>query len=269
MYRADYVEQNQSKQDTAGTLEEAEELEGERVNTGIPGLNRVLGTNRIDDRSGLHLPSSIIFSGGQGSGKSTLLLEMLALIKEKKTLLISTEQTLGEIKLSLIGIGRGKQAAKIHAYSLLDDHCEVDIAFKKIEEENPRVVVIDSLTKMRSTPFSKRDKALSPVEIVERFKRDAETNSRAVILVAHMTKGDQISGKREQLYDVSTVLMLIRQDAHTRLLHCPDKNRFGSTAETALFRIDRQGIREIREKTEEQREMPKRRRKEKAKVISG
>jgi DNA repair protein RadA/Sms len=267
MYRNDYTESNQPRQDTAGTLEDAEELEGERIDTGISGLNRVLGTNRIDDRSGLHLPSSVIFSGGQGSGKSTLLLEMLALIKEKKTLLLSTEQTLGEIKLSLIGIGRGKQAAKIHAHSLLDDHCDAEVAFEKIEEANPRLVVVDSLTKMRNSRGFRKDKSFSQVELVERFKRDAETNNRAVILVAHMTKGDQISGKREQLYDVSTVLMLIRQDAHTRLLNCPDKNRFGSTAETALFRIDRQGIREIREETEEPREMPKRRRK--AKVVAG
>lgn len=227
------------------TLEDVEALSGERIDTGIPGLNRVFGRNRGSEEYGLYIPSVTAFAGGQGCGKTTLVLTMLALMKERRKLLLHTEQSLPEIKSSLIGIGLGNKASKIHAYSLLKDDCEVSVAMKKIRYANPRVVIVDSINKMRDSSFKSGDKFARQVHIVDMFKKDADENDRATILISHLTKEDKIAGARELLHDVSTVMMLVKQGERLRLLHCPEKNRFGDTTEKAYFEMGRHGLVEV------------------------
>jgi len=235
------------------SLDDVEEFEGDRIDTGIKGLNRVFGTNRNDPRQGLHLPSSTIFAGGQGCGKTTLILKMLALIKERNSLLLSTEQVLSEIKASIVGTGLRQRATRIKAFSLLDYQSSIEVAMDQIEALDPRVVVVDSVSKLRHPGFKHRDRLGAQIEMVEILKRDAEQNNRATILVSHLTKQDQVSGARESAYDVSTVLVLEKCDAHLRLLHCPEKNRFGDLSEKAYFRIDKHGIRDLTDTSEDPR----------------
>lgn len=227
------------------TLDEVQSLDGERIDTGIDGLNRVFGTNRNDSRQGLAIPSSVIFSGSEGSGKSTLILTMLAKTPERKTLLISTEQTLSEIKATLIGIQLGHRASRIQAYSLLDEECSMEVAWEKIKAVNPRILILDSISKMREFGQRTKDHNASRIRIVEAFKRDAELNQRATIMIAHMTKEEQVAGARANLHDVSTILMLTKQDKTLRRLHSPGKNRFGDTSEEAFFRMERTGMLEV------------------------
>lgn len=234
-----------ASQKAVPTLDEVESLDGERIDTGIPGLNRVCGTNRTDSRQGLAIPSSVIFSGSEGSGKSTLILTMLAKTPERKTLLISTEQTLAEIKATLIGIQLGHRAARIQAYSLLDEECSMEVSWEKIKAVNPRILIIDSISKMKELGQRSKDHVSSRIRIVEAFKRDAELNHRSTIMIAHMTKEEQVAGARANLHDVSTILMLTKQDKTMRRLHSPGKNRFGDTSEEAFFRMERTGMLEV------------------------
>lgn len=227
------------------TLDEVQSLDGKRIDTGIAGLNRVFGTNRNDSRQGLAIPSSTIFTGDEGSGKSTIILKMLAVTKEKKSLLISSEQTLSEIKATVIGIGLAHLANRIQAYSLLDDSCNIEVAFEKILAVDPRLLVIDSVTKMRDLSRGQRNGLNTKVRIVEQFKRDAEQNNRATILISHMTKEKKISGAQESLYDVSTVLMLEKKDRTLRRLYVAGKNRFGDPSEEAFFEMTRNGMKEV------------------------
>lgn len=245
MVRPDYVPVALGGKTPVLTLEEAEMLDGVRVDTNIAGVNRVLGTNRSDDRSGLFVPGTTLFAGGQGCGKTTLLLQVLALIKTRSTLLLSSEQSLPEIKSSLVGIGLEEKASRIKAYSLLDDDCRLSVAMEKINAVNPKVLVIDSINELADDLSVGRDQLTKRVRIIRHFKADAEQNNRAIILTAHLTKDDSVAGKREQLHVASTVMLLERLDSSRRLLHCPEKNRFGDTSQKAYFRMTRHGLVEI------------------------
>lgn len=227
------------------TLDEVQTLDGKRIDTGIAGLNRVFGTNREDSRQGLAIPSSTIFTGDEGSGKSTIVLKMLAMTKERNSLFLSTEQMLSEIKATVVGIGLGHLSSRIQAYSLLDDGCSIDVAFEKIMALNPRLLAVDSVTKMRESGRAIRNGLQSKVRIVERFKRDAEINNRATIMISHMTKDKKIAGAQESLYDVSTVLMLEKRDRSLRRLYIGGKNRFGDPGEEAFFEMSRTGLQEV------------------------
>lgn len=244
MYRIDYVPCALPEKKLVPTLGDAQELEGRRIDTGIHGLNRVLGTNRSDDRTGLHVPSTVMLGGGQGSGKTTLILKMLAHIKN--ALLLSSEQRLSEIKSSLVGVGLGWAAERIQAYSLLDDDCSIQVALETIKKVNPRVLVIDSINELRDPTARKNSDPLAlRVRIIRQLKEDSEKNDRATIMTAHFTKTDEIAGRREQLHVVSTVMLLTRIDHRLRLLCCPEKNRFGDIAERAYFEMSRKGLFEV------------------------
>lgn len=236
------------------TLQDARELPGHRVDTGIPGLNRVLGRNRHGRGPfGLHVPSSILFGGSQGCGKTTLLLMALALMREREVLLLSTEQTLAEIKASLIGIGLGQHARSIPAYSLLEHDCLLEKADSIIRALDPRVVVIDSINDLRDDTIRSRDQLSRRLTLIRHFKADAEQNNRAIIMTAHLTKSDSVAGRREQLHVASTVMMFTKEkdNERRRLLCCPDKNRFGDISEKAYFEMGPNGLVEVPEDADE------------------
>ena len=235
------------------TLGDAEELQGQRIDTGIPGLNRVLGTNRSDDRTGLHVPSVVILGGGQGSGKTTLILNMLANLKN--ALFLSSEQHLSEVKSSLIGIGLGWAADRIQAYSLLDDDCSFQKAMEVVRKVNPRVLAIDSVSELKELGQKSSDPLAARVRMIRELKNDAETHRRATIMTAHFTKADEIAGRREQLHVVSTVMLMTRVDAKLRMLSCPEKNRFGSIEERAYFEMSRKGLFEVSPPTADTEDM--------------
>lgn len=260
----DWVRPRAERERVVPSLEEAEALEGDRIDTGIPGLNRVLGTNRNDPRTGLHLPSSILLGGGPGCGKTTLLLQMLARVKTTSVLLISAEQTLSEIKASLVGIGLGAFAPKILAYSLLEDEGNVNVAMEKIQILNPRVLVVDSLSELKDPLTDTGDVSANQARLVQLFKRDAETHKRATILISHLNKEDDLSGARKNPYKVSTVMIMAVVGKRRRQLSCA-KNRFGDTTEIAHFDMGPKGLIEVSQiqAEEDKREEKKKREEEK------
>jgi DNA repair protein RadA/Sms len=242
------------------TLDEVEEFRGERVDTGVPGVNRVLGRNRADGKTGLHLPSCVIFGGGQGCGKTTLMMTVLAKVREPRTLFLTSEQTLAEVKSTLVGIGLQAYAGRIQAHSLLDEGCDLAAAMAKVAAVRPRVLVVDSVSKLRDAAHDTPDANANQARLVEAFKRDAEVHHRATVLVSHLNKEDEVRGNRTAQYDVSAVMILAKHDKTRRRLHCPDKNRFGNIAEEAWFAMGERGMTEIptpdldEERREERRE---------------
>lgn len=245
MVRPDYVKEKDDSWISSSTLEDVDEPEGERIKTGISGLDRVLGINRSDNQSGLHIPGCTIFGGGHGCGKTTLLLTMLALTKERDTLLLHTEQSLGPLKASLVGIGLGHKARRIRAYALSADDNRMSAAIEKIDELNPRVVVVDSINLLQDDITGAKGRMDRLVGMITYFKTHSDEHRRAIIMTAHLTKDDSIGGRREQLHVGDTVMMLERIDDRIRKLHCPEKNRFGPITEKAYFEMGRNGMKEL------------------------
>src|SRR5207244_5286176 len=73
-------------------LVDVEAADAERIPTGVPELDRVLGGGLV--------PASLVLVGGEpGVGKSTLLLTALAAIsKERRALLVTGEESVAQVK---------------------------------------------------------------------------------------------------------------------------------------------------------------------------
>src|SRR6202007_1120561 len=97
-----------------------------RIATGIPELDRVLGGGLV--------PASLVLVGGEpGVGKSTLLLTALrAMSGERRTLLITGEESVAQVKLRAERLG-GAANVEILAETELDVVCET------LETERPAV----------------------------------------------------------------------------------------------------------------------------------
>ena len=106
--------------------------ESERISTGVPELDRVLGGGLV--------PASVVLVGGEpGVGKSTLLLNALgAISRERRALLVTGEESVAQVKLRAARLG-GCDDVEILAETELDVVCEM------LERERPAVCVIDSV----------------------------------------------------------------------------------------------------------------------------
>src|SRR6476646_9193459 len=106
--------------------------EAERISTGVPELDRVLGGGLV--------PASLVLVGGEpGVGKSTLLLTALAeMSKERRALLVTGEESAAQVKLRAERLG-GAAGVEILAETELDTVCAT------LEAERPAVCVIDSV----------------------------------------------------------------------------------------------------------------------------
>ena len=98
-------------------LVDVEVEEARRISTGVPELDRVLGGGLV--------PASLVLVGGEpGVGKSTLLLTALqAMSADRRTLLITGEESVAQVKLRAERLG-GAANVEILAETELDIVCE-------------------------------------------------------------------------------------------------------------------------------------------------
>src|SRR4051794_34989398 len=94
-------------------LVDVETDEAQRIPTGVPELDRVLGGGLV--------PASLVLVGGEpGVGKSTLLLTALAAMStSRRTLLITGEESVAQVSLRAARLG-GAGAVEILAETELD-----------------------------------------------------------------------------------------------------------------------------------------------------
>lgn len=220
-------------------------MKGVRVSTGIEGLDRVLGHDwRDPEKTGIHVPSVILFAGAAGSGKSTLLLRLAARIKLKSRRpfqYVTSEQTLSEIRENAERLGlSNEEIRRIEA----EECVELQDVLKAMKKVNPQVAVVDSLNELVDSKNDTNDTQANMIRYATAFKVEAETNNRAIILITHMNKQHEIAGVQRLQHIVSTVMILSSdaRDKTKRKIGCPKKNRFGNTADEAWFSMTEHGL---------------------------
>jgi DNA repair protein RadA/Sms len=211
-------------------LVDVEVEEAKRISTGVPELDRVLGGGLV--------PASLVLVGGEpGVGKSTLLLTALQLMsEERRTLLITGEESVAQVKLRAERLG-GAANVEILAETELDVVCET------LEAERPDVCVIDSVQTLYSAELGSSPGSVAQVrEAAGRLLRVSKQNGVATILVGHVTKDGSVAGPRVLEHLVDCVLQFEgdRYRAH-RVLRAV-KNRFGSTNEIGVFEMTGVGL---------------------------
>lgn len=222
------------------TLADAKPLTGIRISTGIEGFDRVLGRSWRTNQNGIHIPSTVLFAGAAGVGKSTLLMRMAASVKTEKFLYLSTEQTVDEIRDNAERCGLSEaDLVRIIAMRITD----LSEAVSAMKEHKSKVVVLDSLNELVDPKNDTGDTHANLIRSTTAFKLDAEENKRGILMITHMNKKEEIAGVQRIQHIVSAV-MRIEKRGQLRVVHCPDKNRFGSTSEKAYFRMTERGMEE-------------------------
>jgi DNA repair protein RadA/Sms len=211
-------------------LVDVEATDAERIPTGVPELDRVLGGGLV--------PASLVLVGGEpGVGKSTLLLTALAAIsKERRALLVTGEESTAQVKLRAERLG-GAQQVEVLAETELETVCAT------LEAERPDVCVIDSVQTLYSSELGSAPGSVAQVrEAAARLLRVAKETGVATILVGHVTKDGAVAGPRVLEHLVDCVLQFEGDRYHEHRVLRAAKNRFGSTNELGVFEMTGTGL---------------------------
>src|SRR5829696_1640532 len=211
-------------------LVEVEAEEAERIATGVPEFDRVLGGGLV--------PASLVLVGGEpGVGKSTLLLTALAAMsKERRAVLVTGEESVAQVKLRAARLG-GAERVEILAETELSTVCAT------LERERPDVCVIDSVQTLYSSELGSAPGSVGQVrEAAARLLRVAKQAGVATILVGHVTKDGAVAGPRVLEHLVDCVLQFEGDRYHDHRILRAAKNRFGSTNELGVFEMTGSGL---------------------------
>jgi DNA repair protein RadA/Sms len=212
-------------------LGEVSASEGERISTGVPELDRVLGGGLV--------PASLVLVGGEpGVGKSTLLLSALGAISRagRSALLVTGEESATQVSLRAARLG-GAESVGILAETDLDVVCAT------LEESRPDVCVIDSVQTLHASELGSAPGSVAQVrEAAGRLLRVAKAAGVATILVGHVTKDGAVAGPRVLEHLVDCVLQFEGDRHHEHRVLRATKNRFGSTNELGVFEMTGTGL---------------------------
>jgi DNA repair protein RadA/Sms len=211
------------------------EREEDRIPTGSPGVDRVLG-------GGLVPGSVVLLAGAPGIGKSTLLLQLASNLvgAGHPCLIASGEEGHGQVAararrlgISVEGVGfvPGRDLHEVIATALV---------------ERPTVLVVDSIHTVRDRGSDALPGGLSQVRTcADSLAAVAKEHDMVVVLVGHVTKDGDLAGPRTLEHTVDSVLSFEGDPRSGRRVLSGGKNRFGPEGEVAWFEMGADGLREV------------------------
>jgi DNA repair protein RadA/Sms len=201
-------------------------------------LNRVLG-------GGLVPGSLVLLSGEPGIGKSTLLLQLALKAKNLKTLYVTGEESELQVKMRAERIVQGDN----QCYILTETNCKSIL--HAAQQLQPAMIVVDSIQTVWSPDIESSPGSVSQVrECATEFLKFAKSTQIPVFLVGHITKDGNIAGPKVLEHMVDTVLLFEGDRNYVFRLVRAFKNRFGSTAELAIYEMKGDGLREVNNPSE-------------------
>ncbi|HUN80438.1 MAG TPA: DNA repair protein RadA [Phycisphaerae bacterium] len=209
-----------------------------RYPSGISEFDRMLG-------GGIVPGSAILVGGDPGIGKSTLLLQAGHRLAAagRKTLYISSEESLGQIRLRGERLGLLKDKSTGAEHLLISAAANLDIITNLIEKERPQVVVIDSIQMVyRPDMTAAPGSATQLRDAAARLIWLAKQMSFSLLLVGHVTKEGAIAGPKILEHLVDCVAYFEGDRFHAHRIIRTIKNRFGSTDEIGVFEITDSGL---------------------------
>ncbi|PZD78985.1 DNA repair protein RadA [Mesonia sp. K7] len=204
----------------------------QRYKTVSKEFNRVLGGGIV--------PGSLILLGGEpGIGKSTLLLQIALKIKYK-TLYVSGEESLQQIKM------RADRIFKDSKNCFILSETNTQNIFQQIEKTAPELLIVDSIQTLHTNYIESSPGSVSQIKActAELIKFAKQTNI-PVILIGHINKEGSIAGPKVLEHMVDVVLQFEGDRNHMYRILRSHKNRFGSTHELGIYEMQGEGLREI------------------------
>ena len=196
-------------------------------------LDRILGGGLV--------PGSMVLIGGEpGIGKSTLSLQIPLHCAELKTLYVSGEESARQIKLRAQRLGGIHDNCYILCETLLENILD------RAAEELPQLIIIDSIQTIYSQVIESSPGSVTQVrESAAALLKFAKETNTPVIIIGHITKDGMIAGPKVLEHIVDVVLQFEGDTRHSYRILRSIKNRFGSTAELAIFEMINTGLREV------------------------
>ncbi len=198
-------------------------------------LNRVLG-------GGLVKGSLVLIGGEPGIGKSTLILQSVVRNPALKTLYVSGEESIGQIRLRA---DRLSDADNVD-HCLLFSETQLETILETTLEIRPDLLVIDSIQTIQTAKSETSLGSLSQVrECTSILLSFAKEYDIPVILVGHITKEGSIAGPKVLEHLVDTVIRFEGDQNHQYRILRAIKNRFGNTDEIGIYEMRSDGLREV------------------------
>jgi len=214
-------------------LHDANSSEFRRTLTGIGELDRVLG-------GGLMQASVVLVGGEPGIGKSTLMLQLAPRLAPAKVLYISGEESPNQIR-------ERAERLSIQADNLwLIPEVNLERILEVIEHEKPALVIIDSIQTIYSGEYQSSAGTITQIrECAAMLIRAAKQQNVILMIIGHITKEGALAGPKALEHMVDTVLQFEGEGYQRYRIVRSVKNRFGSTNEIGVFRMDESGLEEV------------------------
>lgn len=206
--------------------------------SGLEEFDNVLG-------GGIFKGSVVLLSGDPGFGKSTLLSQVSSHVSTNgnTVLYVSGEESKSQ------GKKRFDERLQLSSENVYLQHSrQFEEVQRSIEDIKPDLLIIDSIQTIGTDTVDGTLGGVAQVKAVTALLVSvAKQTGIAVFIIGQVTKDSNIAGPRLLEHMVDTVLKL-EGDPQTDLrLIRPQKNRFGSVLELAVFEMDSKGLREVRD----------------------
>ncbi len=209
----------------------------ERVDTGFPEVNTVLG-------GGIVTGSMTLIGGSPGIGKSTLILQIVANVARigKKVLYISGEESVEQIAL------RARRLDVAEDPVLLLTETSVETILDTVATEKPDFLIVDSIQTLFTDEVASAPGSVSQVrECTAMLMSLAKKSGTSLFIIGHVTKDGSIAGPRVLEHMVDTVLHFEGDSNYSYRILRGVKNRFGPSGEIALLGMENHGLVEMKD----------------------
>ena len=205
----------------------------DRVSLGNAEVDRLLG-------GGIVKGSLVLMGGEPGIGKSTLSLQIPLSCPSLKVLYVTGEESVKQVKMRADRLGGDASNCLIYSETLMDN------ILAEAEEAAPDLVIVDSVQTMYCQNVESTAGSVAQVkEVAAALLRFAKGSGIPVILIGHITKEGAIAGPKVLEHIVDVVLQFEGENRGPYRVLRSIKNRFGSTAELAVFEMTGAGLRPV------------------------
>ena len=204
-----------------------------RVSLNSAEVDRLLGGGIV--------PGSLVLIGGEpGIGKSTLSLQIPLHCPQLRTLYVTGEESVNQVKMRADRLGGDSGHCSIYSETLMEN------ILAEARAMLPDLMVVDSVQTMYTETVESAPGSVTQIrEVAAQLLRFAKEAGVPVILIGHITKDGYIAGPKVLEHIVDVVLQFEGENRGAYRILRGIKNRFGSTSELAVFEMTGSGLREV------------------------
>jgi DNA repair protein RadA/Sms len=211
-------------------LNEVDQADGNRMETGILELDRVLG-------GGFMSGSFVLLGGDPGIGKSTLTLQIGRTGKGIKMLYVSGEESPSQIRQ------RANRMGMSDSDMLIYPETDINRILEQARKIKPDLLVIDSIQTVYRPEQSGMPGNLSQIrECALMLMQFAKQEGVTTLAIGHMTKEGDLAGPKVLEHMVDAVLQFEGDANYAYRLLRAVKNRFGASNEIGVFEMTDTGL---------------------------